>query len=160
MSFSLERGDLAILNALQDDADKPMAEIAELAGLSLSTCWRRVKLLKEAGIIRKTVALIDARAAGLSFAVETSVTLKEHGQKNRRQFEEFAERRPEIMECRHLTGQRDYQLRIVTPDLAAYEHFLTSVLLEQPSVSAVVSNIVLREVKATTALPLDLLRRS
>lgn len=155
----MERGDLAILRALQEDADKPMAEVAELAGLSLSTCWRRVRAMKEAGIIRKTVALIDAAAVGLPFQVELSVTLKDHGQKSRRQFEEFAERRPEIVECLHLTGQRDYMLRVVTPDLAVYEHFLTSVLLEQPSVSAVISNIVLREVKATTALPLDLLRR-
>ncbi len=159
MSLKLERSDLILLRYLQDDADKPMAEIAEEAGLSLSTAWRRVRAMKEAGIIRRTVMLIDPVAIGLGFSVEVSVSLKDHGLKSRRQFEEFAQRHPEITECKHMTGERDYLVRVVSPDLAAYEHFLTSVLLEQPGVSSVVSNIVMKEVKATTALPLDLLRR-
>lgn len=157
--MKLERSDMVILDALQKDADRPMSEIAEEAGLSLSTCWRRVKLLRGSGIIRRTVALIDGPKAGLPFQVVTAVKLRDHGQQSRRRFEEFAERTPEIVECRHLAGERDYQVRVIAPDLATYERFMTSVLLELPEVHDVTSNVVLREVKSTTEVPLELLRR-
>lgn len=155
MSIQLDREDIRILTILQEDAERPMAEVAESAGLSLSSCWRRVRSLKEAGVIRKTVAILDPQRAGLGFEVIASVTLTDHGLNSRLKFEDFARARPEIVECRLLSGEKDYQMRVVTPDLGSYEHFMTGVLLEQPEVRSVVTSIVLRRVKTTTALPLS-----
>ncbi|TNE57103.1 MAG: Lrp/AsnC family transcriptional regulator [Alphaproteobacteria bacterium] len=152
--ISLDSQDMRILEILQEDGAKPTAEIAEMVGLSLSPCWRRIRRLRDAGVIAKDVALLDRHAIGLEIDAVTRVTLSAQQASERDSFESWAVKCSEIVECLSLSGDTDYILRILVPDLAAYEHFLTSELLNQGCVSSVSSSFVLREVKKTTALPL------
>lgn len=150
----LDSQDLKILKILQEDVSRPTAEIAEEVGLSLSPCWRRIRRMRDAGIITRDVALLDRRAIGLEIDAVARVTLSVQQAGERNSFENWAANCPEIMECLSLSGDTDYILRVLVPDLSAYEHFLTSELLSQRCVNSVSSSFVLREVKKTTALPL------
>lgn len=152
--ISLDKHDLQILSILQEEASKPTAEIAEAVGLSLSPCWRRIKRLREEGVIEKDVSLLSRALIGLEIDAVASVSLGIQHADERNAFQEWAKHCPEIIECLSISGERDYLLRILVADLSAYEHFLTSELLAQTCVRSVNSSFVLREVKKTTALPL------
>lgn len=155
--MTLDNQDRLILEVLQRDAMMPVAEIAERAHLSAPSCWRRIRQLREAGYILRQVALLDPAKVNLAVTVVTSVTLRDKSVAGQREFEDFAIRRPEVQECLLLSGGRDYQLKVIVPNIKAYEHFLTSVLLDIPIVESAESNFVLRQAKQTTALPLELL---
>ena len=155
----LDKQDRLILEALQQDATLPVAEIAALANLSPPSCWRRIRQLRDAGYIRSQVALLDPAKINLAVTVITSVTLRDKSVSGQETFEKFANRRDEVQECLLLSGGRDYQLKVIVPNIKAYEHFLTSVLLDLEIVESAESNFVLREAKQTTALPLRLVDR-
>ena len=157
--MSLDRQERIILDALQQDATLPVAEIAARANLSTPSCWRRIRQLREAGYIRRQVALLDAGKVNLGVMVITSVTLRDKSLAGQTMFEQFAMERDEVLECMLLSGGRDYQLKVIVPTIKAYGHFLTSVLLDLPIVESAESNFVLRETKQTTALPLGLAER-
>jgi Lrp/AsnC family leucine-responsive transcriptional regulator len=152
--MTLDRQDRIILETLQQDCTLPVAEIATLANLSAPSCWRRIRMLREAGYIRRQVALLDPAKVNLCVTVITSVTLRDKSVAGQNQFEQFAQARADVQECLLLSGGRDYQLKVIVPTIKAYEHFLTSVLLDLPFVESAESNFVLREAKQTTALPL------
>ncbi|ORJ57428.1 Lrp/AsnC family transcriptional regulator [Geothermobacter hydrogeniphilus] len=154
--MTLDRQDRIILEILQQDATLPVAEIAARANLSAPSCWRRIRQLREAGIIRRQVALLDAARVNLGVTVISSVTLRDKSVAGQKRFESFANERNEVQECLLLSGGRDYQLKVIVPTIKDYEHFLTSVLLDLPIVESAESNFVLREAKQTTALPLGL----
>jgi len=158
--MTLDHRDRIILDALQQDAGLPVAELAARANLSAPSCWRRIRQLREAGIIRRQVALLDASRVRLEVTVICSVTLRDKSVAGQTAFERFANQRDEVQECLLLSGGRDYQLKVIVPTIKAYEHFLTSVLLDLPIVESAESNFVLREAKQTTALPLGLLELS
>jgi Lrp/AsnC family transcriptional regulator len=151
---NLDQTDRKILDLLQRDATLPVAEIAEKVGLSQSTCWRRINLLEEAGIIRTRVALLDQAALGLEVVVFANVKLSAHGRRSLSEFEQAVAIFPEVTECYTMSGEIDFLMRIVTKDIAAYERFLRETLLQMPSVQEVHSHIALSHVKYTTALPL------
>lgn len=151
---NLDETDKKILDLLQRDAALAVAEIAERVGLSQSTCWRRINLLEDAGVIRARTALLDAQALGLEVVVFANVKLSAHGRRSLNEFEEAIAVFPEVVECYTMSGEIDFLLRIVTKDIAAYEHFLRTTLLQMPSVQEVHSHIALSQVKYTTALPL------
>ena len=157
--MTLDRQDRLILEALQKDATLPIAELSLRANLSSPSCWRRIRLLREAGYIRRQVALLDPVKVNLSVTVITSVTLRDKSVAGQNSFERFANERDDVQECLLLSGGRDYQLKVIVPNIKAYEHFLTSVLLDLPIVESAESNFVLREAKQTTALPLSLVER-
>ena len=157
--MSLDRQERIILDALQQDATLPVAEIAARANLSTPSCWRRIRQLREAGYIRRQVALLDAGKVNLGVMVITSVTLRDKSLAGQTMFEQFGMERDEVLECMLLSGGRDYQLKVIVPTIKAYGHFLTSVLLDLPIVESAESNFVLRETKQTTALPLGLAER-
>jgi len=157
--MTLDRQDRIILEALQLDATQAIAEIAEQASLSAPSCWRRIRQMREAGYIRRQVALLDAAKVGLGVTVISSVTLRDKSVLGQKTFEQFAKERYEVQECLLLSGGRDYQLKVIVPNIQAYEHFLTSVLLNLPVVESAESSFVLREAKQTTALPLGLVDR-
>lgn len=157
--MSLDRQERIILEALQQDATLSVAEIAAQANLSAPSCWRRIRQLREAGYIRRQVALLDASKVNLGVMVITSVTLRDKSVAGQTRFEQFAMERDEVLECMLLSGGRDYQLKVIVPTIKAYGHFLTSVLLDLPIVESAESNFVLRETKQTTALPLGLADR-
>jgi Lrp/AsnC family transcriptional regulator len=154
----LDDFDKKILDRLQRDSTIAVAELAEQVGLSQSTCWRRINLLEQAGIIRSRVALLDAKALGLEVTVFANIKLSAHGRRSLSEFEEAISQCPEVVECYTMSGEMDFLLRIVARDIEAYERFLRETLLQMPSVQEVHSHIALSQVKHTTMLPLTAVR--
>ena len=153
--MELDAIDARILTELQSDGGLTNAELAERVGLSPSPCLRRVKLLTDAGVIKKRVALVDGNTIDLKVSVFIHVTLEKQIEENLSEFEAAIESRPEVVECYLMTGESDYLLRVVVPDLEAYERFLMEHLTRIPGVSNIKSSFALNQVKYSTALPLD-----
>ena len=153
--MKLDETDKKLLAILQRDSTIAVGEIAERVGLSQSTCWRRINQLEEAGVIRTRTALLDPEALGLEVVVFANVKLSAHGRRSLSEFEEAISVFPEVTECYTMSGEIDFLLRIVTKDIAAYERFLRTELLQMPSVQEVHSHIALSQVKYTTELPLE-----
>jgi len=153
--MELDAIDARILTELQSDGGLTNAELAERVGLSPSPCLRRVKLLTDAGVIKKRVALVDGNAIDLKVSVFIHVTLEKQIEENLSEFETAIEARPEVVECYLMTGESDYLLRVVVPDLETYERFLMEHLTRIPGVSNIKSSFALNQVKYSTALPLD-----
>ena len=130
------------------------AALAEKVGLSASPCWRRVDRLEKEGFIKRRVALIDRRKVGLNAHIFAQVKLNAHGRANLDEFAEAIRGFPEVLECYVLMGSVDFLLRIVTPDIEAYERFFFNRLSQLAGVQEVNSTVALSEIKATTALPI------
>lgn len=156
MQPTLTRGDLRILDLVQEHGDLSAAEVAERLGMSPSTCWRRLGRLSELGVIRRRVTLLDREKAGLSVMVFSHVKLAGHGRDALLKFEQAVRAHPEILECYTLMGETDFLLRIVCRDIKAYEAFFLDHLSRFPGVQSVNSSIALAVIKETTALPLHL----
>ena len=156
--MALDEFDKKILERLQRDSTIAVAELADQVGLSQSTCWRRINLLEQAGIIRSRVALLDPKALGIEVTVFANIKLSAHGRRSLNEFEEAISQCPEVVECYTMSGEMDFLLRIVARDIEAYERFLRETLLQMPSVQEVHSHIALSRVKHTTALPLTAAR--
>ncbi len=156
---NLDTIDRAILTALQEDARMSNAALARRVGLSPSPCLRRVRELEAAGVIRRFVALLEPAAVGLSVSIFVNVTLERQIEGALEGFEDAVGARPEVMECYLMTGDADYLLRIVVPDLPAYERFLMDHLTRIPGVASIKSSVSLNRVKYRTALSLDRLER-
>ena len=152
--ISLDPIDKRILEQLQHDGRLSNADLAEKVGLSSSPCWRRVKALEEAGVIKGYAALLDAKTVGLSVNVFMSVSLSTQNEKSLKDFERAAAQRPEVMECYLMTGDSDYLLRVVVPDLEAYERFVMD-FTKIAGIAQIRSSFALRPVKQGTALALD-----
>ena len=156
MPQSLDAIDAKILDLIQKDAALSVVEIADRVGLSSSPCWRRIKRMEEAGIIRGRVTLLDRDALGLGFEVVASVKLALPSKENLAKFEALVLKWAEVLECMTVTGAVDYVIRITTTDMHAYDTFLREKLLGSGLVSDVQSRIVINIAKRTTALPLGL----
>lgn len=152
-TFQMDEVDRKILRALQEDAGLSHAALAERVGASPTSCWRRIKALEEAGVLRGAVRLVDPRSVGRGVNVMLQVRMKSHAPEMRQAFETFLRARPEIMECYSMSGEWDYLLRIVVADVADYERFLMRELLNHPNVAVSASHFALSQVKYTTAVP-------
>ncbi len=150
----LDAIDRRILRSLQENARISNVELAREVGLSPSPCLRRVRDLEESGIIRRYVALLDPAALGLPVSVFVQVSLERQIEDALETFEAAVLARPEVMECYLMTGDADYLLRVVVPDLTAYERFLMDSLTRVPGVSSIRSSFALKQVKYRTALPI------
>ena len=150
----LDRIDLTILDHLQRDGRATSGELANAAGLSPSPALRRQKLLEEGGIIRRYVALLDQDRVGLPVSVFVSVRLQAQTDEHLQAFEQAVADLPEVMECYVMSGASDYLLRVVAPDLGAYEEFLRTRLTRIPGVRGVESAFALKRVVYRTNLPL------
>jgi|SRR5690606_30578855 DNA-binding Lrp family transcriptional regulator len=146
--------DRKLLATLMANARISNQELAEKAGMSASACWRRVKALEEGGLIRQYVALIDAARAGLSFHAIVHVTLMRHDHRHVDTFIAEVGRRPEVLDCFATTGEADYHLRVLCRDLEAYNRFLEDFLFRLPGIATVRTNLVLKEIKQDSAIPL------
>ena len=151
----LDQFDVRILRQLQDDASLSNVKLASAVGLSPSPCLRRVRELMRRGIIRRQVALVDPDAAGLQVSAFIQVTLDKQGKEALEVFETAVKEQPEVMECYLMTGEADYLVRVVTPDLAAYHRFLMDRLTRIPGIANIKSSLALKLVQYRTALPLD-----
>lgn len=150
----LDRMDYRILLHLQDDARLTNLELAGKVGLSPSPCLRRVKALEDAGIIRRYVAILDAVAVGLPISAFINVSLRSQEREALEQFQEQIAGCPEVMECYLMTGNSDYLLRVVVPDLDAYERFLGDKLTRISGVGNIQTSFALKPVVYRTQLPL------
>ncbi len=150
----LDRIDHAILDHLQRDGRATSAALGEAAGLSPSPANRRQKLLEEAGLIRGYVALLDQDRVGLPVSVFVSVRLSAQTEEHLAAFEQAVAGLPDVMECYVMSGASDYLLRVVAPDLGAYEEFLRTKLTRVPGVHGVESAFALKRVVYRTNLPL------
>ena len=152
-SRELDSIDRKIVAALQDDARLTTLQLAERVGLSPSPCARRVRLLEKAGVIKGYVAVIDQGAVGLPVSVFVSIRLEKQKQDALDRFAKAIARWPEVLECYLMTGPRDYWLRVVVPDLAAYERFLKQKLTRLEGIASIESSFALEQVKYTNVLP-------
>ena len=151
----LDSIDRKILEVLQDDARISNVDLAGRVGLSPSPCLRRVRELEESGVVRRYVALLDPGAVGLGVSVFMQVSLERQAEQGLDAFEKRILSRPEVLECYLITGDADYLLRVVVPDVAAFERFLLDHLTRIPGVASVKSSFALKQVKYRTSLPLS-----
>ncbi|WP_232372211.1 Lrp/AsnC family transcriptional regulator [Acuticoccus mangrovi] len=148
--------DLKILTAMQLDAGQSVGDIASTVGLSQTPCWRRIKRMKDAGIITAIIATVDREAVGLGFTSYAFVKLAMPSRENMSTFDALVMGWPEVVICERVTGAVDYLIKVVTTDIKAYDVFLRDKLLAGDLVSDVQSRIVVSTVKDTPALPLSL----
>jgi Lrp/AsnC family transcriptional regulator len=152
--YSLDAADRRILAAMQDNPEAPIAQLALAAGLSQTPCWRRIKRLQDAGVLRRRAWLLNAAKLGLDVNVFAEVKLKQHDEETLEAFEHSMRECPQIVECFSMGGQSDYMLRVIIGSVADYERLLKKVLLHLPGVGSINSSFALATVKLTTDLPL------
>ena len=150
----LDAHDRRILEALQRDAQQPLAELAESVALSRTACWRRIQRLREDGVIKDQLVVLDREKVGLATMVFAHVKLTSHGRSNLSAFAAAVKSFPEVMDCYVVLGNVDFLLRIVTEDIKAYEQFFFEKLSQLPGIQEINSSIVLSDTKHTTALPI------
>lgn len=152
----MDRIDRKILDLLQQDATLQVASIAEQVGLSTAPCWRRIRKLEEDGVITKRVALVDRRKANVPMTVFVAVKTTRHAAEWVGNFRQMIASIPEIVEAWRLAGDADYLLRIVVPDIDAYDAVYQR-MIGKLEFSDISSSIAMEEMKFTTALPTDYL---
>ena len=150
----LDAIDLKILRCLQDNAAIPNVALARRVGLSPSPCLRRVQLLEEQQVIRQRVTLLDPATVGLGMNVFVQVTLEKQTERTLQQFEKRIMEYPEVLECYLMTGEADYLLRAVLPNMEAFERFVVDRLTRISGVARVRSSFAMKLVKYTTCLPI------
>lgn len=157
-TYALDCFDLRILEALQIDGSISNQELSEKIGLSPSPCSRRVKRLEELEIIRHKVALLDRKKLGLDLTAIIQISMDRHTCERFDEFEQRVISYSEVQECFLITGSSaDYMLKIVVPDMAAYQQFLLNKITRIEGVSGVHSSFVMRRVVDSNALPLGYL---
>jgi Lrp/AsnC family transcriptional regulator len=141
-----------ILTILQTDATVPVAEIAERVNLSQTPCWKRIQKLKEEGIIRKQVVLCDPQKLGFGTTVFVGIRTNQHNEKWLRQFAQAVDDIPEIVEAYRMSGDVDYLLRIVVPDIRGYD-VVYKRLIKVVELVDVSSSFAMEQIKYSTAIP-------
>ena len=154
--LKLDRIDRRILELLQDDGSLSNLELADKVGLSPSPCSRRVKALQDAGILAKTIAVLDAEKLGLDLMALVSIGFDKHTPERFQQFESLISTYPEVQSCYLITGHSaDYMLKVIVADMNAYQTFLLDKLLTIEGVSSLHSSFVMRKVVDGMHLPLQ-----
>lgn len=151
----LDRHDVALLTELQRDSRQTVQQLAAAAGLSSTPCWKRVKEMESAGIIRGYTALVDREKVGLALCVIAELNLTRHNEGDVRRFEQAVADCPQIVSCYSTTGQADYVIKVLVPDIKSYETFLHETAFKLPGVTHVRSSVVLKEVKSELRLPIE-----
>lgn len=152
----LDQRDRKIVEHLQQNADMPVTDIADAVGLSASACWRRIKNLEETGLIARRVAIVDRRKANVGMTVFVAVRTSRHSMDWLESFRRAINDIPEIVEAYRLTGEMDYLLRLVVPDVEVYDNVYKR-LIARLDFTDVSSFIGMEELKYTTAVPMDYL---
>jgi Lrp/AsnC family transcriptional regulator, leucine-responsive regulatory protein len=150
---SLDKPTRQILHELQRDARQSSQQLADKVGLTTTPVWRRIRELEDSGVIRRYAALVDRERVGLDICVLANVSLERHSEGAVEAFERRVLSCSEIIECYALTGEADYVIKVVVPDMKAYDRFLHEVVFKISGVSSIRTNVVLREIKYETALP-------
>jgi Lrp/AsnC family leucine-responsive transcriptional regulator len=151
----LNATDLQILALLQQNARLSNVDLAKRVGLSPSACLRRVRALEKQRLICSYVTLLDAGRLGLDVSVFMQVSLEKKDEASLNRFERAMTQRPEVMECYLMTGDSDYLLRVLVSNVAAFERFLMEHVTKIQGIGMIKSSFTLKQVKYTTAIPLD-----
>lgn len=154
MSFHLDWIDRRILACLQEDATMSIAAVAERAGISASPCWRRIRRLEAEGVIRRRVALLDPVKMQVGVTVFVSIRTSHHNMDWAERFCRAVNQIPEVLEFHRMSGNVDYLLRVVVPDIAAYDGVYKR-LIKAADLLDVSSSFSMEQIKYTTALPTD-----
>ena len=149
----MDATDLKILAILQEDASLPVAEVAARVNLSQTPCWRRIQKLEQAGIIRRTVAILDPAKIGMDLTVFVAVEARDHSPEWLANFAETVSAMPQVMEIYRMAGEVDYLLRVAVPSMAAFDDFYRHLIATVP-LKNVTSQFAMERVKGTTAYPL------
>jgi Lrp/AsnC family transcriptional regulator len=150
----VDRTDREILACLQEDATMPVAEIARRVGLSSTPCWRRIQKLEESKVVRARVALLDSKKLNVGTTAFVSIRTNQHSLEWLETFAAAVREMPEVVELYRMSGEIDYLLRVVVPDIDAYDRFYKK-LISRIQLSDVSSSFAMEQIKYTTALPLD-----
>ncbi|MBS3804480.1 MAG: Lrp/AsnC family transcriptional regulator [Oleiphilaceae bacterium] len=151
---SLDPFAVKILGELQVDGRLTVQNLATRIGLSTTPTWNRLRELERAGVIHHYAAILDRHAVGLDSCVLAEVNLSRHMENVVEEFEQAVRECSAIIECQSTTGQADYLLKVVTPDITEYDSFLHNVIFKLPGVREIRSSVVLREIKSQSPLPL------
>ena len=149
----MDATDRKILAILQEDASLPVAEIASRVNLSQTPCWRRIQKLTAQGVIRKTVALLDPEAIGMSITVFVAIQTGDHSAEWLARFAEILSEMPQVMDVYRMAGETDYLLRVAVPNMPAFDAFYRDLIAAVP-LKNVTSQFAMERVKSTTAYPL------
>ena len=150
----LDEMDVKILRILQQDCTRSVADIGKEVGLSTTPCWRRIQKLEEAGVIKRRVAVLDAARVNAGVTVFVSIKTDQHSLAWLEKFHAAVVDFPEVIEFYRMSGEVDYLLRVVVPDIASYDAFYKK-LISRIEISKVSSAFAMEQIKYTTALPLD-----
>ncbi|WP_026481403.1 Lrp/AsnC family transcriptional regulator [Ahrensia sp. 13_GOM-1096m] len=150
----MDRLDRKILKLVQEDATSSVADIAKAVGLSTTPCWRRIQKLEDEGVIRKRVALLDPKAINARVTVFVSIRTNTHSVEWLKRFSEVISEFHEVVEFYRMSGEVDYLLRVVVPDIAAFDAFYQR-LITKIEIRDVSSAFAMEQIKYTTEMPLD-----
>ncbi len=150
----MDKTDKAILSILQKDSTLPVADIARRVGLSTTPCWRRIQKMEEDKIIQKRVAILDAAGVNAGVTVFVFVKTDKHNEEWLKRFSEVISKYTEVVGFYRMSGDIDYLLRVVVPDIAAYDVFYKK-LVSDIDIENVSSAFAMEQIKDTTELPLD-----
>jgi Lrp/AsnC family transcriptional regulator len=153
MDHFVDRLDRMILTILQEDATVPVAEIGRRVGLSTTPCWRRIQKMEEDGVIKGRVAVLDPARVNAKVTVFVFVTTNQHNEDWLLRFAKVISEFPEVVEFYRMSGQIDYLLKVVVPDIEAYDAFYKK-LVSKIDIMDVSSAFAMERIKETTALPL------
>ena len=156
----LDEMDIKILRILQEDCTRSVADIGKEVGLSTTPCWRRIQKLEEAGVIRRRVAVLDPDKVNAGVTVFVSIKTDQHTLAWLEKFHAAVVDFPEVVDFYRMSGEVDYLLRVVVPDIASYDAFYKK-LISRIEITKVSSAFAMEQIKYTTAMPLDFaLRRT
>jgi Lrp/AsnC family transcriptional regulator len=150
----LDEMDVKILRILQQDCTRSVADIGKEVGLSTTPCWRRIQKLEEAGVIRRRVAILDPALVNAGVTVFVSIKTDQHSLAWLEKFHAAVVDFPEVIEFYRMSGDVDYLLHVVVPDIASYDAFYKK-LISRVQISKVSSAFAMEQIKYTTVLPLD-----
>ena len=146
--------DRDILDCLQEDATLPRAEIAKRVNLSTTPCWRRIQKLRESGVIEKEVALLNREKLNVGLTAFVEIRTNQHNEAWFQKFAEAVKSISEVVECYRMSGDIDYLIRIVVPDVKAYDRVYNK-LIRSVEIQDVTTSFAMEDIKYSTALPLD-----
>lgn len=153
--MELDKTDRRLLSMLQQDGTLSLNELAEAVNLTTTPCWKRLKRLEEAGVIRKRVALLDAEKLGLAFTAFVLVKTSDHSHEWYSRFVDTVTPFPEVMEFYRMAGEYDYMMKVQVTDMKCFDRFYKKLVNSVDGISNVTSTFAMEPLKYTTALPLE-----
>jgi Lrp/AsnC family transcriptional regulator len=149
----MDKTDRRLLELVQEDVSLSMSRLAKKVGISTTACWNRIRRLESEGMIVRRVALVDPARVGMGLTVFVSICASEHSSEWLERFAQRVSAMPEVVEFYRMAGDVDYMLRVLVPDMAAFDRFYKR-LIKDTSFSDVTSRFAMERIKQTTAIPI------